>query len=228
MNFVAHLGNIAIYVISNLACKIGPFPLNKIPKKGPLILIFNHVNLVEGPVLLNKLASRDIVIMAKSETWDNPIFGPVLDGWDAISVRRGEADLEAFRKAQKVLTDGKILIISPEGTRSELRGLDAGLGTGHAGVTLLAARSGAPIQAVGMFNHRGFWSRVYRGFKRVPIDFCAGKPFKLDLGGKSLSRDVRQQATDEIMYELAATLPPDYRGIYADLSKATHEYIHPV
>ena len=228
MNTVAHLGNIAIYVLSNLTCKIGPFPLDQIPEKGPLILIFNHVNLVEGPVLLNKLSSRDVVIMAKIETWKNPIYGPVLNGWDGIPVHRGEADLDAFRKAQQALADGKILIISPEGTRSEQRGLEAGLGSGHAGVTLLAARSGAPILAVGSYNHRGFWSRVYRGFKRVPIDFRVGKPFKLDLGGKSLSKDVRQQATDEIMYELAATLPPDYRGVYADLSKATREYIRPV
>ena len=228
MNTVAHLGNFAIYVISNLFCKIGKFPIDQIPQKGPLIIIFNHVNLVDGPLLLNKLSSRDIVIMAKIETWKNPIFGPVLNGWDAIAVHRGEAGMEAFRKAQQVLAEGKILLISPEGTRSELRGMEAGLGTGHSGVVLLAVRSGAPIQAVGLFNHRSFWSRVFPIFKRVPVDFCVGKPFKLDLGGKSLSKDVRQQATDEIMYQLAAALPPDYRGMYADLARATHDYIRPV
>jgi len=202
-------------------------PWNRFLKKGPSSL-FLTVNLVDGPVLLNKLASRDIIIMAKVETWKNPIFGPVLDGWDAIKVHRGEADLDAFRKAQQALKDGKILIISPEGTRSEIRGVEAGLGPGHAGVTLLAARSGAPMMAIGLFDHRGFWNRVYRGFKRVPLNFRAGRLFRLDMAGKSLSKDVRQQATDEIMYELAATLPPDYRGMYADLSQATHEYVRPV
>ena len=228
MNLTAHIGNLAISVLANATCKIGPFPDDQIALKGPLILIFNHVNLVEGPVLLHMLARRDVVIMAKVETWKNPIFGPVLDGWDGIKVHRGEADLDAFRKAQQALDQGKILLISPEGTRSEIRGLEAGLGPGHAGVTLLAVRSGAPVQAIGCYDHRGFWTRVYRGFKRVPLNFRAGKPFKLDMGGKALSREVRQQATDEIMYELAAALPPDYRGMYADLSQATHEYVRPV
>jgi 1-acyl-sn-glycerol-3-phosphate acyltransferase len=224
MNLTAHLGNIAIQILVTSTLKVGHFPLDQIPEKGPLIIIFNHVNLVDGPLLLNRLSSRPLAIMAKIETWKNPIFGKVLDGWNGISVRRGEADLEAFRKAQQALAEGKILIISPEGTRSEYDGLISG----HAGVVLLAARSGAPIQAVGLHQHRGFWSRVYRGFKRVPINFSVGKPFKLNLKGAALSRDVRQQATDEIMYQLAAVLPPEYRGVYSDLSKATQDYIEPL
>ena len=224
MNSVAHLGNIAIRLLSELTLKMGPFPLDKIPQKGPLIVIFNHVNLVDGPVLLNRLSSRPVIIMAKIETWDNPIFGPVLNGWDGIAVHRGEADLEAFRKAQQALADGKMLIISPEGTRNEFKGLQ----TGHAGVTLLASRSGAPIIAVGIYNHRGFWKRMRWFLKRVPVDFNVGEPFKIDLGGKSLSKDNRQQVTDEIMYRLAEVLPPDYRGVYSDLSKATSDFIRPL
>jgi 1-acyl-sn-glycerol-3-phosphate acyltransferase len=224
MNFAAHIGNIVIHLLVTLTLKAGPFPQDQIPEKGPLIVIFNHVNLVDGPILLNRLSNRPVAIMAKIETWKNPFFATVLDGWDGISIRRGEADLEAFRKAQKVLADGKILIISPEGTRSEY----SGLGPGHAGVVLLAARSGAPIQAVGLYQHRGFWSRVYRGFKRVPISFSVGKPFKLELNGAALSKDVRQQAADEIMYQLAAILPPEYRGVYNDLSQATQKYIVPL
>ncbi|MCE1252569.1 MAG: 1-acyl-sn-glycerol-3-phosphate acyltransferase [Anaerolineae bacterium] len=224
MNLTARFGNVLIHTLATLTIKIGPFPLDQIPEKGPHIIIFNHVNFIDGPVLLNRLASRPVAIMAKIETWKNPLFGAVLDGWDGIAVRRGEADLEAFRKAQQVLTDGKILIISPEGTRSEYKGLVEG----HAGVLLLAARSGASIQAVGLSQHRGFWSRLYRGFKRVPLEFHVGKPFKLELNGAALSRDVRQKATDEIMYQLAAVLPPEYRGIYADLSKASWEYIRPL
>ena len=224
MNLTAHFGNVLIKVLSTLTLKIGKFPLDQIPEKGPLILIFNHVNLVDGPVLLNHLASRPVAIMAKIETWDNPLFGAVLNGWNGISVRRGEADLEAFRKAQQMLSEGNILIISPEGTRSE----HGGLGPGHAGVVLLAVRSGAPIQAIGLYQHHGFWNRLYRGFKRVPLEFSIGKPFKLELNGAALSRDVRQQATDEITYKLAEVLPPEYRGVYSDLSKATQQYIHPL
>ena len=221
MNFMAHIGNFGIWLLSSLTLKVGPFPDDQIPRQGPLIIVFNHVNLVDGPVLLNKLSNRQVAIMAKIETWNNHFLAAVLDGWDGIPVRRGEADLEAFRKAQKVLAEGKILIISPEGTRNEFKGLSHG----HAGVTLLATRSGAPILPIGLYGHRGFWKRMRWVIKRVPVDFKVGKPFSLDLHGESLSKDNRQQITDEIMYKLAEVLPPDYRGDYADLSKATEEYL---
>ena len=46
-----------------------------------------------------------------------------------------------------------------------------------------------------------------------------GEPFRLDPKGLPLSRDVRQQMTDEIMYEIARLLPEQNRGVYADLEK---------
>ena len=42
---------------------------------------------------------------------------------------------------------------------------------------------------------------------------------------RPLDRLVRQQMTDEVMYQLAALLPPAYRGLYSDQSKATQNYI---
>ncbi len=40
-----------------------------------------------------------------------------------------------------------------------------------------------------------------------------------------VSREVRQQMTDEMMYQLAVLLPPEYRGEYADISKMTQDYL---
>jgi 1-acyl-sn-glycerol-3-phosphate acyltransferase len=52
-----------------------------------------------------------------------------------------------------------------------------------------------------------------------------GQPFHLQAQGIKVTGDVRQQMTDEIMYQLAALLPPAYRGHYADLSAATETYL---
>ena len=40
-----------------------------------------------------------------------------------------------------------------------------------------------------------------------------------------MTGQVRKQMTDEVMYQIAALLPPAYRGVYSDLSAATEEYI---
>jgi hypothetical protein len=36
---------------------------------------------------------------------------------------------------------------------------------------------------------------------------------------------MRQQMVDEIMYQIAALLPPGYRGYYSDLAAATERYL---
>ena len=61
--------------------------------------------------------------------------------------------------------------------------------------------------------------------KRSDFHLAVGSPFYLDSHGRPLDRQVRQQMTDEIMYQLAALLPPAYRGLYSDQSKATQNYI---
>ena len=52
-----------------------------------------------------------------------------------------------------------------------------------------------------------------------------GQPFYLQMEGVKVRRKARQQMTDEIMYQLAALLPPAYRGHYADLAAATETYL---
>jgi hypothetical protein len=52
-----------------------------------------------------------------------------------------------------------------------------------------------------------------------------GKPFRVDPGGSKVTRSVRQQMIDEVMFQMAALLPPQYRGVYADPAGATHRYI---
>ena len=47
----------------------------------------------------------------------------------------------------------------------------------------------------------------------------------LDAGEARVNREVRQQMTAEIMYQLAALMPAEYRGEYADMTQATQDYL---
>ena len=68
--------------------------------------------------MFTHLQPRKVTAFAKAETWDNPFMGYLFDLWGAIPIQRGEADTTAFRMALKALQEGKILAITPEGTRS--------------------------------------------------------------------------------------------------------------
>jgi hypothetical protein len=52
-----------------------------------------------------------------------------------------------------------------------------------------------------------------------------GQPFRFKSLASRPSRAALRQMTDEAMYRLAAILPEKRRGVYADLSKTTSEYI---
>ncbi|MGD2155791.1 MAG: lysophospholipid acyltransferase family protein [Anaerolineales bacterium] len=195
--------------------------LRKIPKKGPLIAVANHINFLEVPLLYTYLQPRPLTGFAKAETWENPILRPIFNLWEAIPLRRGQADMNAIRLALEALEAGQILAIAPEGTRSG----DGRLQRGHPGVTIIAQRSQAPIIPVVYWGGENFWSNL-SSFRRTDFHIRVGQPFYLQSEEIKVNRKIRQQMTDEIMYQLSAMLPPGYRGEYADLSAATQSYLH--
>src|SRR5512136_1936587 len=105
-------------VATNIVCRIEGAELAQVPLHGPLILAINHINSLEVPLLFTHLLPRQMIGLAKVETWDNKVMGWLFDLWDSIPVRRGEADFEAIRRCLKVLSAGNFLAIAPEGTRS--------------------------------------------------------------------------------------------------------------
>jgi hypothetical protein len=64
-----------------------------------------------------------------------------------------------------------------------------------------------------------------RRLRRTAFNILVGSPFYLEAGGARVTREAREQMTGEVMYQMAALLPPPYRGVYADLGAATERYL---
>ena len=212
--------NSSIKALTRVICHVDDAQLAHVPQRGPLILVANHINFLDVPLLLTHLQPRPVTGFAKAETWDSPFMAPLFDLWGAIPLRRGEADVGALRRALKALEEGFILAVAPEGTRSG----DGCLQRGHPGVVLLALRSGAPLLPVVYYGGERFKHNVRR-FRRTDFHIVVGHPFHLHVKGVRVTREVRQQMADEVMYQLAALLPPAYRGHYANLGSATESYL---
>jgi 1-acyl-sn-glycerol-3-phosphate acyltransferase len=211
----------SIKTLARALCRVDDGQLARVPQQGPLILVGNHVNFLEAPVLYTHLQPRPLAGFAKAETWDNPLLGFLADLWGAIPLRRGEMDLAALRQALQALEAGRILGVAPEGTRSG----DGRLQAGYPGITVLALRSNAPLQPVVTYGGERFWPNLTR-LRRTDLAIVTGRPFHLAPPAGRVTRPVRQQMIDEIMFQLAALLPPAYRGVYSDLSAATETYLH--
>jgi 1-acyl-sn-glycerol-3-phosphate acyltransferase len=195
--------------------------LKKVPEHGPLILVMNHVHIPEIPTLYTRLLPRRVHGMALAERVNGKdIVGRILRLFGTIPIHRREADIDALRAGIDALTRGDMILLDPEGTRSH----DGRLQKGQPGAVLMALHSGAPLQPVVHYGSEGYASSLKR-LRRSPLRFVVGRPFRLDAGPRRVTSQARQEMTDEVMYQMAALLPPQYRGVYANLSLATTQYL---
>jgi 1-acyl-sn-glycerol-3-phosphate acyltransferase len=194
----------------------------RIRAEGPLILYTNHRGNPEAPIIYTFLAPRKKVTgLSKIENWHNPFLGLVFSLWGIIPLRRGETDMEAMSASFDALAKGYILGLAPEGTRSKTGQLQRAF----AGISLLALRSRSPMQPIAHWEERPA-GRILGIFRRRPsFNIRVGRALRLDLKGLKITRDIRQEMTDEIMYQLAALLPAAFRGEYADPSLASEKWL---
>ena len=207
-------------LLVDIACRIDATEVSGVQAHGPLIVVANHINAIEIPIFLSYLYPRPVSGMAKIESWQNPIFRLLYSIYHIVPVRRGEGDLHAVKLCLERLAEGYILSVAPEGTRSRT----GQLLQGRPGVALLAVKSGAPVQPIAHYGGENMWKNLLR-FKRTPLKLNVGSAFTIDLHGERMNKAVSQQITDEIMWQIAALLPPFYRGHYSNLEQATEKYL---
>jgi 1-acyl-sn-glycerol-3-phosphate acyltransferase len=201
-------------------CRIDKKDLNKVPARGPLIIVANHINFLEAPIVISHLDPRPVTGLAKKESWDSPWMGFLFNQWGIISIDREQVDREAFRLAGEALTQEKILAVAPEGTRSG----NGCMQQGKPGVVALAVRSKATLLPVGFSGHENFWYNI-KHLRRTDFRIRVGKPFRIDTGGEGLSRDARQAIADEIMCKIAELLPADHWGYYQNVGRVPYKYL---
>ena len=114
-----------------------------VPASGPFIVVSNHLNNADPPIVGAGIARRRIRWMAKVELYKYP-FGVVPRMWGAFPVRRFDADIRAMLQAERILKNGEVLGMFPEGHRSHT----GYVGKPHPGTALIAYRSGAPRSGV--------------------------------------------------------------------------------
>jgi 1-acyl-sn-glycerol-3-phosphate acyltransferase len=191
--------------------------IDEIPREGPVIIAANHASnldaVVLGSWLIPKIGRR-FQWLGKKELFAWPIVGWTAAHGGVHPVDRGSADIEAYRLAKRILDEGHVLFVFPEGTRSR----DGALQLGRDGVASLAMRTGAPIVPVGIAGSHRVWPRgqqLPRPGGRVTVR--VGSPFRI---ADFLPPDVDKQAvkghaTTIIMRRIAALLPESQQGVYA-------------
>jgi len=180
--------------------------------QGPVIVYYNHIHYLDPFVLTTRFVKqRYIVPVAKIELESAFFVGWGLRGYGVIFIKRGEADIPALRGSLAVLKAGHMLLISPEGTRSETGALieaEKGLG-------LLVYRTNPVLMPVGVWGTRDFPS-AYKRLRRPVVHYRFGKPYRFNLPAETSRKQAETIVTDYAMRRLAQCLPETMRGRYAD------------
>lgn len=182
-----------------------------VPAQGGVILACNHPGNLDV-IVLGYSSPRQIYYMAKEELFKiSPVLSWLLFAVGAFPVRRGRNDVSAIATSIAVVKKGKVLGMFPEGTRDR----DRGLTRGRNGAVRIALATGAPIVpcaviGVGRLNRE--WMNPLR---RPQVIMRFGKPIYFDKT-EGASAETLQKHTDTVMVAIAAMLPPELRGVYAD------------
>jgi len=114
--------------------------LDRVPRKGPLIVACNHISFWDPP-LVGAHLPREMHFVAKAELFHNPLFGALIRSYNSIPIQRGAKSRSGLRGAEEVLTAGGAVLIFPEGTRNK----SGELLQPRAGVARLAALTRTPV-----------------------------------------------------------------------------------
>ncbi len=188
--------------------------IENVPKHGPALVISNHLH-NSDPILLVAAYPRPLLWMAKKEVFSVPFVGWVADSAGAFPVDRGSADRQALRNAERLLHEGYLVGVFPEGTRSTTGGLK----DVYPGVAIIAMRTGAPIIPTAIFGTERLplngKKGSTRGSGRYQVTIRMGEPFHLPERKAGEKRLSMSDKTDFMMTKIAELLPEQYRGIYA-------------
>jgi len=185
----------------------------------PMLVIFNHINFLEVPILVTHSYPIYVTGLVKSETWNNPIMSFIFNTYNAIPIDRRGAFKESFKKVLEAIKNGYYTCIAPEGTRSK----DGVLGKGKPGIIQLALEAGVPILPVAHFGGENVWKNMRR-LKRTPFCFKAGRPFRIKCESMP-GKEEREKIMAEVMAQMARLLPEWMRGEYAQYAYNECQYL---
>lgn len=184
-----------------------------IPAEGNFVIASNHIGLVDAFLPFYIVDNNNLVLLV-GEKWEKVwIMRWLGKRLNFIFVDRFNPDIRAIREVLSRMKQGEILVITPEGTRSKVGYLIEG----KQGVSYLAAKLGLPILPAGI---SGTFDSVFFGqlkrLKRPRVTVNVGPAFSLPLLPPGEDRGgTLQRYTEEIMCRIAALLPEDQRGVYA-------------
>lgn len=173
------------------------------PREGAVVVVSNHLSNADPPILAAALGKRHIRFMAKHSLFKYPV-GIITRLYGAFPVRRFEADMAALLNAERILRDGGVIGMFPEGTRSR----SGFIGAPHPGTALIALRAGALVVPCAIDGTEQL-SRPLNLLRKPRISVHIGTPIAVVKARRPTEEQV-SSLTQEMFGAILAMLPEKY------------------
>lgn len=199
--FMRHGQRTATWLVKRWAYPLEQFGVENVPRSGPVVMVGNHISFIDGP-LMAIASPRPVHVLTKIEMFEHPAMRAFLRFSGQIPVRRHESDVAAIRTSLRVLRDGGIVGVFPEGTRGA-----GDIAVVEPGAAYLAIASGASVCPV-IFLGTRLTGVSLHGFpprgQRVTMTF--GEPLRVEGHGWPRRRAEVAEVTAQIRNAMLATV----------------------
>lgn len=180
-----------ISVLRRLAIRIKYVHRERLQLEGAYILCANHTHALD-PFLIALGGRRQVHFMAKAELFKNWFLRKIILALGSFKVDRDVGDVSAIKQSLKLLKQGELLCIFPEGTRER----EAEMLPFHNGMAMIAMRAGVKVVPIGIAGKYRLWGKVAMAVGQ-PIDLSA-------FGSSKPSPEELAQATTAIQNAVGA------------------------
>jgi 1-acyl-sn-glycerol-3-phosphate acyltransferase len=165
-------------------------------QKGPALIVANHCSFYDPPVL-SISCPEEVRFLAKESLFKIPGFGFFIRALNAHPVKGGATNTHTFRKILQWLSQGKKVIIFPEGKRSK----DGQIGAFEKGFVFLVQKSNCkviPAYIDGTFEVWPVWKKWPKPFGKISVVFGPAIYLDSQLEEKKAQEKLIQEAEQEV------------------------------
>jgi len=181
--------------------------LERLPAEGPFILAANHHNYLDA-VVLGVAVPRPIHFLVMPRVFHaSPLHPPFHRRVGSIPVNLERPDPGAIKRTLRVLEDGGVVGIFPEGPFSR----EGRLVSGQPGVAMIALRSGVPVVPAAISGtYEALAGRRFYIPRSYPLAVRFGQPLHFHQTRRRRANQAnREEITRRIMSHIAALLDAD-------------------
>jgi 1-acyl-sn-glycerol-3-phosphate acyltransferase len=210
---VRRIARAVLTVFFNTIAVVDIIGIENIPAQGSYVAVSNHLGRLDPALVYYILTRKDVYLMVAEKYQKYAFVRWLVKHLDGIFIDRYNADFRALRVMLERLQAGGVVALAPEGTRSR----SVALIQAWPGASYLASKAGVPVLPVAVTGTEDVVVKEQlRHLRRIRIHLRIGKPFMLPPLVRQERERLLQQYTDEMMCQIAALLPPVYRGVYAE------------